>query len=115
MALGEVLRERREGRGEKLTDTARRAHISPAYLYKLESDDVKEPSPHVLHRLADALDTPYSDLMVLAGYVIPGERQDEGRLSAATFGNLSDEERDELLAYLRWYRSRRRGRARESR
>ena len=108
MALGEVLKATREGRGERLADTARRAKISPAYLSKLENEDVREPSPHILHRLAGALEISYADLMVLAGYVVPGEAPDPGRMSTAMFADLTDEERNEALAYVNWYRSRRR-------
>jgi transcriptional regulator with XRE-family HTH domain len=114
MALGDVIRDKRERMHGKLADTARRARISPAYLSKLENSDVKEPSPHILHRLAGALEIPYADLMVLAGYVVPGDAPEAGRLSAATFADLTDEERDELHSYLRWYRDRQDERARQS-
>jgi transcriptional regulator with XRE-family HTH domain len=107
MALGEVIKQKRESRREKLTDTARHARISPAYLSKLENDDVQEPSPHILYRLAEALDLQYADLMTLAGYAVPGSGPAQARLSAAMFADLTDSERDELMAYLRWYRSRR--------
>ncbi|MEA2677349.1 MAG: HTH-type transcriptional regulator, competence development regulator [Chloroflexota bacterium] len=115
MGLGEVLRERRDRRREGLAAVARRAKISPAYLYKLESDDVQEPSPHILHRLAAALETPYADLMDAAGYLLPGADPDPARLSMALFADLSEDERRELLAYLNWYRSRQDERAREPR
>ena len=115
MGLGEVLRERRDRRREGLAAVARRAKISPAYLYKLEGDDVQEPSPHILHRLAEALETPYADLMDAAGYLLPDQDPDPARLSVALFADITDEERRELLAYLNWYRSRRDERAREPR
>jgi transcriptional regulator with XRE-family HTH domain len=113
MGLGELLRERRDRRREGLAAVARRAKISPAYLYKLESDDVQEPSPHILHRLAAALETPYADLMDAAGYLLPDTEPDPARLSTALFDDLSEVERRELLAYLNWYRSRQDERARE--
>lgn len=113
MALGEVLRSKRDQRDEKLADTARRAKISTAYLSKLENDEVQQPSPHILHRLAGALDIPYADLMVLAGYVAASEGSQQAQLSAAMFADVTEAERAELLAYLRWYRSRQRERARE--
>lgn len=113
MALGEVLRSRREQRDEKLADTARHAKISTAYLSKLENDEVQQPSPHILHRLAMALDVPYADLMVLAGYVAASDGTQQAQLSAAMFADVTDDERAELLAYLRWYRSRQRERARQ--
>lgn len=114
MALGAVIRQKRDRRREKLTDVARRARISPAYLSKLENDDVRDPSPHILHRLAGALDLPYADLMALAGYVVPDDGPARERLSAAMFADLSEEEQNELMEYLRWYRSRRNAPAHQS-
>ena len=71
---------------------------------------VKKPSPHVLHQLSEALAVPYADLMRLSGYRLPGATdQDASRaLGAALFNDLSDDERDELIEYLAWYRARRR-------
>jgi transcriptional regulator with XRE-family HTH domain len=92
-------------------DAARAASISGAYLSKLENDAVKRPSPPVLLQLSEALRVPYADLMRLAGYRAPGETNGHAAaaaVGAALFGDLSDEERDELLEYLAWYRARRR-------
>ena len=63
-----------------------------------------------LHQLSEALGLPYAELMRLSGYLLPGqpEQHDPARVSAALFADVSDEERDELTAYLAWYRSRRR-------
>jgi HTH-type transcriptional regulator, competence development regulator len=113
MGLGEVIKQKRERRKEKLADTARRARISTAYLSKLENDEVQQPSPHILHRLAGALEISYADLMTLAGYVMPSDTPDQARMSAATFADLTEEERTELLSYLAWYRSRKDERARQ--
>jgi len=42
--------------------------------------------------------------------VLPGASDTEpaGNVGAALFADLTDDERDELLEYLAWYRSRRR-------
>jgi transcriptional regulator with XRE-family HTH domain len=107
--LGATLRQAREVRGLAAADTARTAGISAAYLSKLENDAVKRPSPHVLHALSEALGVPYSDLMRLTGYRIPdGSDASGGTVTAALVADLTDDERDELLAYLAFYRSRRR-------
>jgi HTH-type transcriptional regulator, competence development regulator len=113
VALGQVLRSKRELRKEKLAETAKRAEISTAYLSKLEHDDVRKPSPHILHRLAGALEVPYADLMVLAGYVAASDGTQQAQLSAAMFADLTDDERAEVLSYLHWYRSRQRERTRQ--
>jgi transcriptional regulator with XRE-family HTH domain len=111
-SFGEVLRRARDVRGLSAVDASRAAGISAAYLSKLESDAVKKPSPLVLHQLAEALAVPYSDLMRLSGYRVPGESTTDAAttVGAALFADLTDDERDELLEYLAWYRARRRSR-----
>jgi HTH-type transcriptional regulator, competence development regulator len=105
-----VLRQAREVRGLSSVDAARMTGISAAYLSKLENDAVKKPSPPVLHQLSEALAVPYADLMRMAGYHLPGatDKNDSQALGAALFSDLSDDERDELIEYLAWYRGRRR-------
>ena len=113
-SIGAVLRRAREVRKLSAADAARAASISPAYLSKLENDAVKRPSPHVLHQLGRALAVPYAELMRLSGYHVPGESDANPveAVGAALFADLTDDEREELLEYLAWYRSRRtRGRA----
>src|SRR5438309_8922232 len=109
---GDVLRQARSVRGLSLVEAARAATISAAYLSKLESDAVKKPSPHVLHQLSEALAVPYAELMRLSGYRVPGEPNGNSpeTVAAALFADLTDDERDELLEYLAWYRARRRSR-----
>ncbi|MVU76114.1 helix-turn-helix domain-containing protein [Nocardia sp. ET3-3] len=55
-ALGEQLRSRRLDLGEKLTETAGRAGISPQYLSEVERGR-KEPSSEMIAALAGALGT----------------------------------------------------------
>jgi transcriptional regulator with XRE-family HTH domain len=109
-SIGTTLKQARGVRGLSVVDAARAATISPAYLSRLEGDLVKKPSPHVLHQLSEALQVPYSGLMRLSGYRVPGhpDAQTAGSVTAALFADLTDDERDELLEYLAWYRSRRR-------
>jgi transcriptional regulator with XRE-family HTH domain len=108
--IGAVLKQARQVRELSAVDAARAAGISPAYLSKLENDAVKRPSPHVLHQLGEALAVPYAELMRLSGYRVPGEtdRDATTTVGAALFADLTDDERDELLEYLAWYRARRR-------
>jgi HTH-type transcriptional regulator, competence development regulator len=109
-SFGSVIRQAREVRALSGVDAARAAGISAAYLSKLESDAVKRPSPHVLHQLSEALELPYAELMELSGYRVPGESTGKPRdsVGAALFADLTDDERDELVEYLAWYRARRR-------
>jgi transcriptional regulator with XRE-family HTH domain len=111
-----VLRQARDVRELSAVDAARAANISPAYLNRLENDAVKKPSPHVLHQLSEALTVPYAELMRLSGYRLPDESlaNSAETVGAALFADLTEDEREELLEYLAWYRTRRRsGRTRE--
>ena len=109
-SFGATLKQAREVRELSAIDAARAAHL-PAYLSKLENDAVKKPSPHVLQQLSEALAVPYAELMRLSGYrVRESEDNAPATVGAALFADLTDDEREELLEYLAWYRARRRSR-----
>ena len=110
LSLGAALKQARDVREMSAADVARAAGISGAYLSKLESDGVKKPSPHVLNQLSNALSIPYAELMSLSGYPLPTKSKEPvgGGVAAALFGDLTDDERDEMIEYLAWYRARRR-------
>ena len=107
-AIGRLLKRTRQVRALSATDVARAAGISAAYLSKLENDAVKKPSPPVLHQLSEALAVPYAELMRLSGYPVPGEDEAPAAdtIGAALFADITEDERDELLEYLAWYRAR---------
>jgi HTH-type transcriptional regulator, competence development regulator len=109
-SIGIVLRQAREVRQLSAGEAARAARISPAYLNRLENDAVKKPSPHVLHQLSEALTVPYADLLRLSGYRLPDgpDRNVKQTVGSALFADLTDEEQEELLEYLAWYRARKR-------
>ena len=52
--IGQTLREKRNGRGERLTDVAERAGVSPQYLSEVEHG-LKDPSSEMLEAIAGAL------------------------------------------------------------
>ena len=111
--IGSSLRQAREVRELTVVEAARAAGISPAYLSRLENNAVKKPSPPVLHQLSEALGLPYAELMRLSGYLLPAE-PGQGRgatVASSLFANLTEDEREELIEYLAWYRTRRRSRA----
>ncbi|WP_166979960.1 helix-turn-helix domain-containing protein [Paramicrobacterium fandaimingii] len=70
-ALGERLREHRGRRGEKLTDTAKAAGVSPQYLSEVERGR-KEPSSEMIAAIAGALET---SLIELTSEVAAGLRR----------------------------------------
>ncbi|MEU8364225.1 helix-turn-helix transcriptional regulator [Nonomuraea sp. NPDC048882] len=59
--LGECLRGLRHERGEKLSETASRAGVSPQYLSEMERG-LKEPSSEMIAAVAGALDVTLIDL-----------------------------------------------------
>lgn len=107
--LGEQLRSVRSALGLSLKAVAEPAEISTTYLQKLEGGEVRNPSPNILHRLAATLNVPYSELMRLAGYVVP----DGGSGSASPFehalasSDLSDDERRAVAAFISHLRNQR--------
>ena len=71
----------------------------------------------MLHRLSEALGLPYAELMALVGYQVPGldDAPDPVRLAAGLFADLTEDERDELVEYLAWYRARKASNRRRAR
>lgn len=69
--LGEHLQGLRLMLKEKksVRQVAEETDISNAYLSQLERGVARNPSPHVLHRLAEYYKVPYETLMVAAGYM----------------------------------------------
>lgn len=108
--LGDQLRSIRRVRGLSLKAVAEPAEISTAYLQKLEGGDVRTPSPHVLHRVSEVLNIPYSTLMELAGYVVP---ETDGLLAGNSFdhalssADLSNDERKAVAAFIAHLREQR--------
>jgi len=109
--LGEKLKSVREMKGLSLAAVAGPAEMSATYLQKLERDEVDSPSPHRLHKLGEVLGVDYSDLMELAGYVVP--RSDTRTAAspgasvlaqALSAEDLTEEELADLAEYLAFKR-----------
>ncbi|WP_151523686.1 helix-turn-helix domain-containing protein [Serinicoccus kebangsaanensis] len=64
-AVGEVLREERQDRGERIVDTAGTAGVSPQYLSEVERGR-KDPSSEVLSALTGALDLSVAEVAARA-------------------------------------------------
>jgi transcriptional regulator with XRE-family HTH domain len=67
--LGARLRELRTGKGLGLREAATLAGINHGYLSQLERDEVAQPAPPVLQKIAAAYDEPFMLLMRWAGYL----------------------------------------------
>jgi transcriptional regulator with XRE-family HTH domain len=103
--LGADLRTIRQVRNLSLAAVSEPAKISAAYLQKLESGAVKNPSPRVLMRLAEVLECDYDRLMELAGYVAARKPKSSGEratfLEAALRNEqLTDSEQRAVLAFV---------------
>ena len=108
--LGKHIRNVRQLLGLSLAAAAEKARISAAYQKKLESGDVKQPSPTVLHAVAEALGLEYATLMGLAGYLVPEQSASNVASSfdhALNSADLSDSERKAVAAYIALLRQQR--------
>lgn len=109
--LGSFLASTRNAAGKSLRAVERETGISNAYLSQLETGKIKTPAPQTLHKLAELYSVPYELLMELAGFPVPnssGSSQRGGM--AARMGLVTAEEEEALVEYLRFIRSRKRGR-----
>jgi len=108
-ALGTYLKSLRDSKAISLRDVEEKSGISNAFLSQLESGKVKQPSPIVLHKLAELYGVPYEALMELAGHPIPESSMSSTRSASAAFhrlGDITEEEEQTLLDYLSFLRSR---------
>lgn len=113
-SLGQLLKQAREIIGLSVRAAAAQAGISGAYISQLEAESIKEPSPHVLYKLAQVYNLSYAELMRAAGYVVPGREENSTQPGSASpldialrsASPLTPSEREALAEYLAWYRSR---------
>jgi len=112
LTLGQYLASIRTDR--KLTlrqvEEATNKEVSNAYLSQIENDKIQQPSPNVLHALADIYVVDYGQLMEMAGYITNTKARSQGQRHGrvATFANhtLTPAEESELMDYLKFMRSR---------
>ena len=111
--VSEVLKELRASKGLSLRQAEKKTGISNAYLSQLENGKIGQPSPHILHKLAEVYDTSYNDLMKLAGYIKrkEGERVRENVMADVAFSamvDLTPAEKEAVIDYIKFLRSKRR-------
>lgn len=106
--LGQELARLRKLKGWTLREVEERSlkKVSNSYLYQLENENVKEPSPHILYELACVYQVEYAALMKLAGFVVPGST---GKDTSVAFSalNLSEEEEEKVLDFIEFLRMKR--------
>jgi transcriptional regulator with XRE-family HTH domain len=66
--FGLYLRELRKSKEMTLRELAKSASVSQSYITNVENKKRGTPSPDILKKLAEALETSYEELMIKAGY-----------------------------------------------
>jgi transcriptional regulator with XRE-family HTH domain len=104
---GQYFRALRESKAMTLRDVEKMADVSNAYLSQLESGKVRQPSPIILHKLAEIYGVSYDLLMEKVGYPAPqSQLTSKAGAMAYKLGDITGEEELELLNYLKFIRSR---------
>ncbi len=111
--LGNELARLRKLKGWSLRDVEEKTKkkVSNSYLYQLESDNVKEPSPNILYVLANVYGASYGDLMQLAGFIVPNTNQRAARHQNSVSFNamvLTEDEEEKVLDFVEFLRSKKR-------
>jgi HTH-type transcriptional regulator, competence development regulator len=108
--LGRLLADARKRHDLTLREVENAVGISNAYLSQLETGKVQSPSPVVLHKLSELYGLSYGTVMREAGYPLPKNLKTDESSSriAARVGEITSEEEDAVVEYLRFLRSQRR-------
>lgn len=115
LALGNYLASIRADRGMTLREVeqATEKQVSNAYLSQIEKGKIGKPSPNILNALADLYKIDFERLMEMSGYVVARKKktkeQRHGILATFAEHDLSAEEEEELIGYLQFMRSRKKG------
>jgi transcriptional regulator with XRE-family HTH domain len=110
--LGQELSRLRTLKGWTLRDVEEKTKkkISNSYLYQLENGNVKEPSPNILYELSVVYGADYSELMKLAGFMVPSSspQASKGSSSVAFSAlDLTSEERENVMDFIEFMRRKR--------
>lgn len=106
--LGVLLKTARARVELSQRDVERKSGVSNAYLSQIESGKIREPSPNILHKLAELYGIAYAELLQAAGYPLPGgkgKRQSAFR-PANSLGRVTAKEERALKEYLEFLRAK---------
>jgi transcriptional regulator with XRE-family HTH domain len=112
LTLGQYLASIRADRGlsQREVEKATNKVVSNAYLSQIENDQIKKPSPNILHALAELYAVSYEGLMERAGFVVPTRSRTSserhGRVATFAGHHLTPEEEKQLVEFLGYLRSR---------
>jgi transcriptional regulator with XRE-family HTH domain len=107
--LKDLLKDAREVLGLTLRDAGEKAGVSNAYISQLETGIITTPSPHILYKLANAYKVSYEMLMKAAGYLKPdpGGIQAAHAIALSGTEDLTEQEMNDVLEYIKFVRTRR--------
>jgi transcriptional regulator with XRE-family HTH domain len=109
--LGEELRRLRLEKGVTLREVEKATDVSNAYLSQLENGKAEQPSPRVLHKLAEFYEVSYHRIMESAGYLRPSPAVQQGKVgsvqAALMSSDLSEDEERTVSQFIQFLRSQR--------
>lgn len=113
-ALGNYLRQSRRASGLTLraVEGATSRAVTNGYLSQIENGEIGQPSPRILHHLAETYGIDYGDLLSRAGHRVPastGSRPNDtlNGFPLRSLEDLTEKEMSDLLGYLDFIKSRR--------
>jgi len=111
--LGSYLKQVRKEKGFTLRVVEEKTGISNAYLSQLENQKISNPSPRILHKLANCYKISYENLMELAGYPPPLSSMTEVKKLQPSFrssiilDDLTKKDKEKVEEFIQFLRSRR--------
>jgi len=109
-SLGSQLKDQRILMGLTLRQVEDVSKISNAYLSQLENDKIKSPSVSILSKLSAFYGVDLQGLLIAAGIV--KSKTESGSKPITSFAlssnNLSNDEEEQLIQYLKFIRSQQR-------
>jgi len=99
VALGALLRQRREDLGYSKTQLARAAGVRDSTVLRFEQGKFAAPRPDKLARFAKLLGLSLADLFAWAGYLVPDELPTFSAYLSTKYPDLSDTAVAELLGH----------------
>lgn len=94
-------------------EAATEKSVTNGYLSQIESGDIQQPSPRILHHLAGAYGIDYNGLMERAGYLVESTRPPKQAAASINgfplraLDDLNPEETQAVLEYLEFIKSKR--------
>jgi HTH-type transcriptional regulator, competence development regulator len=109
--LGRTLKDSREMIPLTLRQVEEATGISNAYLSQLENDKIKSPSANILYRLASIYNIELDSLLVASGIIEKQSPKKSKLLNkiALSAKELTQDEEQALLEYLRFLRHKKNG------